>query len=82
MDRLTDAELCKSLNICPCNLRFEDEIRSTLIDIRDRYNSGNEFTDSQMLILALLDSFTPFVTHGVNIKYHILLNENEFWNKL
>lgn len=79
---LNDKELLNTLNVCNCNLRFAKEIRSELINIRDQCRSKKwEFTDSQRLIIALLDS-AGALTHGVNIEYPILQVEEEFWNKL
>lgn len=88
-DELSNYEMIRALGLCDCNCRFADEIRKTLIEIRDAIRPGNllgysaEVFKNNRLLIGLLDKL-GFLTHGTNVEYPFLENDKieTFWDKL
>lgn len=73
-------KLCDYFGICKCQRKLKTIINSLYI-IYNKLDSLEYavFTGSELLIIAILDSKTDAVTHGINIEYPTLNKDSKFW---
>ena len=72
-------KLTNYFNICPCQRKIKSIIIS-LVSIHDKcIASDYNFTGAEWLLIAIMDSKSTAIVHGINCEYPILMHEDPFW---
>lgn len=65
--------------ICKCQRKIKTII-DNLVSIRSKCNAQTyDFTGAEWLLLAMMDSNSNAVMHGINCEYPIINDSDTFW---